>query len=547
MALALSLAVVALALVIVWRYPVYFRADDAYYLEWAAGHGSPLSAFNPAEAELFGTVRPSVNLAWWGLYHLFGLNPRPYQLVLTLLFGFSFVLFYRLVRVAFSGRIALFSLLAYGGVFYYLTKVVFWFYDLQFALAIFLLNLSLLWLVRAASGRGVYFIFGVLAWFGAVMAREPSAVIVPLVLAGYLLVQWRREDLPRFRRSAFVVGAMLGAGLLWILLNPYVHGRQTLAVTGDLGSLFAYATARWRFYSGYLCSQCGVLMWAGTFYLALRSLLPLSRLGEFWRFSLPLAGGAGLALALRPVPAVALAALLVAFVPLLLRRDAALPGIVWFGAPVLGLMTISFMVRTYLLEASFGAAVIMGVALAEWAERLRWRRWALPRAVKVAAAVVAAGAAALAATLVLPRAVGKLEVLRVVSDTRQNFRGAVEYLRDNEDEADVNLVVVEYEDMGLDYGRDVLPLADGPKAHRQKTMSGDELQRFLRVAGRDNIRVRNFGWLRENPRAENVLVFIMNRGEREFLADSTFGPEPVFSAERGGEGAWLTRPLPPVR
>jgi hypothetical protein len=546
-ALALSVAVVVLSALIVWRYPVYFRADDAYYLEWAAAHYSPLSAFNPAEAELFSTVRPLQNLAWWGLYRLCGLNPWPYQLVLTLLFGFSFVFFYRLVRVAFSRPVALFSLLAYGGVFYYLTYVVFWFSDLTFALEILLLNLSLLLLVRAASGKGRYFIFGILAWLGAVLAKEPSALIVPLVLAGYLLVQWRRGDLPRFRRSAFIAGAMLGAGLLWVMFNPYVHGRQTLAGAPGVESSFAYAAARWRFYAGYLGGRAGVLLWAATFYLALRRLLPLSRLGGLWKFCLPLVGGAALALVLRPAPAVALAVLLAAFVPLLLRRDPAVPGIVWFGVPLLGLMTVSFVVRTYLLEASFGAALIMGVALAEWGERLRWRRWALPPSVKAAAAALAAGATVLAAVFFAPRAAGKLGVLRVVSDTRQNFREVVEYLRENSDERSVNLVVVDYEDMGLSYDRDILPLADGPKAHRQKTMTGDELQRFLRVAGRENIRVRNCGWLRENPRAENVLVFIMNGSERKFLADTTFALQPVRFAERGSEGAWLMRPLPPVR
>ncbi|MGD8718887.1 MAG: glycosyltransferase family 39 protein [Candidatus Zixiibacteriota bacterium] len=543
--LALCVAALALSALLVWRYPVYFRADDAYFLEWAAEHDSPLAAFDPARAEIFSTIRPAVNLAWWGMYRLFGLNPLPYHLVLSLLFTFSFVIFYRLVEAAFSRRVAVASLLAYGCAFYYLCSVVFWFSDLTFALETFLLNLALLWLFRGAAGKVRYLAFGAIAWAGAVLTKEPSVIIGPLVLSALLLTRWHRPTTASFRRAAVVAGVMLGVGVLWVVLNPYLHGRQLWAGAGGAESFYPYAAARWRFYAAYLYGQFGVLLWVATFYLVLRRLPPLSRLDDAWKSALPLVGGAALALALRPIPAVALLVLFAAFVPLLLCRDRATPGVVWFAVPILGLTTISFTVRTYLWEASFGAALVMGVAFSEWVDAAAWRRWMRSWPRRAAAAALALGVLVGAGIFCGPLIAGKLEVLRVVSDTRRNFRGAAEYLIRDAGGEDLDLVVVEYEDMGLDYHRDILPLADGPKAHRQKTMTGDELGRFLRVAGKENVRVRDFAWFRRNPAAPNVLIFIMNRGELGYVADTGLRMDVVYSAERGTEGVWLMRPRPP--
>lgn len=534
----LSALVALFCLWLVLRFPVYFRGDDATYLRWAAEHTSPGAAFDPGQAKLFGSLRPLQNLGWWCLYRLFGLAPLPYQLLLTLLFGFSFVWFGLLAERLFGRAAAVLSLAAYGAVFYFLGYIVFWFSDFTFVWEIFFLNLSLYFLLRAVQQKAVFFIPGIAAYLLAALAKEPAALIVPLVLAAYL---WTadRAALPRFRRSVLITAALLAGGVLWLALNPYVQARQVVDLSLGATKLFNYTAMRWRFYAAYLTPGLGVLFFFASYYLAGVSLSAGRDTRRSKGFYWSLAAAAIMALALRFFPSWALWGFFAALAVMLCRRHRAVAGAVWFGVPFFGLITIGFMVRTYLLEISFGAALVIGVALADVLDRLEWRRVIREsRAVK-AAAVLGAIVLLLVAAFGAPKVKGKLGALQVVSDARHNFRAAVDHLAANAELENADLVVVDYDDMGLSYTRDILRLPDRRKAHRQKTMTSEDLQNFLMVRGLPAVRVRNLAWLKKQASPTGAVIFAMNRAEREFLESQNWPLQPVFAVSRGDEGAWL--------
>jgi hypothetical protein len=526
------------AVALVRALPVYFRADDALYLQWASRHPSPLAAFSPVQASMIGVFRPLQNLAWWSLWRVFGLHPEPYQLLVTLLFLACLGLLVRLGRRLFSPGAGWCSLIAFLAFFPYLVSVVFWFSDLSFLMESVLMLAAVNLLVEAVAGR-VSFTWAVGAYVLSVLAKEPAAFIVPAAGAALLLAEWRETGTRLRRRGAMVVVGLAAAGAAVALLHPSLGERQAALGTSGWGELVAFAGERWRFYATQLTAGAG----AGLVALAVLALWARvrprdgSRVLTVW---LPVAVAFGIGVLLRGAPTLATALTVICLLGLIAQRRREGVGGAWFFVPFLGLLTISFAVRTYLFEAAFGLALVAGATLAELAAEA----WADLRRVRRAA--VAGLACALVVALALAGArlgagVGtRLAVLQVVSAARLNFRDAVGALLGPPITVGP-VVVVDYADMGLDYVRDIVPLPDLEKARRQKTMMSHELAAFLEVAGAHAAEVVTLSTFMRLPAGSPALLVVMNTGEDRFVAGLPFQRHLVFESVRGGEVARVYR------
>ncbi len=531
-----AVAVAALA-VVVWvrAVPLYFRADDALFLAWASAHANPLTAFVPAQATLIGVFRPVQNLAWWALFRVFGLNPAPYQFVVTALFLGCLALLHRIAGRMASAAAGWWAVASFLVVFPYLASVMFWFSDLSFLLETTLMLVAIGLLVEAFAGR-LSFAWGTAAFVLSGLAKEPALGIVPAVAATWLAAQWRTTEPARRRRGLLAVGVLASIGLVALLVDPSLAGRQGGFLGTGLAAAAASAAERWRFYSVWVVSGAGVAAVGVGLFSAWRALA--GRAGRASGLWLPLGISMATAWLVRSLPSVAVGLLVASVaVHVVLRRREGAAG-VWFALPLLGLLSISFTVRTYLFEAAFGLAIFVGIVLEgvarEAAERVRRLR---PR---VAAAAAAALLVALAAAG--PRLVDavdrKANAVALVVAARQNFRTVVTALLDRKLPS-ATVVVVDYPDMGLDYTRDIVPLPDGEKAHRQKTMAAPELAAFLRVGGRPQYEVVTLSQFLLRPVGAEALLVVMSRAENAFLAGLPLERSVLVEARRSGEIALL--------
>lgn len=527
----LSAAAVAVAL----AFPVYFRADDAVYLEWAATHATPLEALLGVEPLPFGVYRPVLLAAWWWLYRLFGTAPLPYQIVTTALLFSTVVLFAGFVRRLHGGTTAVLAVGWWLAAFPFLPQVAFWFSDLSFLLQTTLMLVALHALVSWLEGTA-NFLLGVVVWLLAVGCKEPALLIVPAVTV--VLVWQRWPSLPLDRRRVVIAqgGLLAGGALVGMLFHPSVAARAVVVPVGAPPALVGEAVRRLAFYAHAVLGGVGGALPG----LAIWALLDERRR---WRSAWGghvawLVLGAAGAVAARLWPGPALVLLLAAPVAVVGFRGRAAAGAAWFVVPFVALAGIAFTVRTYLFEPSFGMAWVAGCATKQVLERLgqcaarlrvtpRWRA-ALAGLVALAALPVAA-----------PKAVSRLAVLRTVVAVRQNFHELVDVLVDPARVPAGTLVVIEYADLGRDYVADILPLPDAVKAVRQKTMEGRELGALLRVAGRGDLAVTTFAAARGATPPPPAQIVIMSREELEFVRGAGVRCDLWVSATRGREVAGL--------
>lgn len=517
--LAGGILLAAVSFLLPLAFPVYFRDDDVAYLQWARTHGF-LDSLDPGKATLFGMFRPVQNIVWWLLYHAAGLNPYPYQVVITLTYLVAFGCFAGFAATALSRSVALMTVAAYLAGFHFLMYIIFWFSDLTYTLEIMLAHAALWCLASAVNVFSrVRLAAGLALFLGAVLAKEPAAVMIPCGFAFLVFLRWKTLSKGDRIRLAGVAVFLVAAGALWILLNPSLRSRQGIPGGSLAVAWRTFIQPRWDYYARSFTAPPALIIVAAPIFLVLQRLIRSSGIPVAGRTVLALTAAAVLTLLLKRNPAILLAVLIGASLVLVLLRHPAGLGAVMAVPALLGIMTIGYMIRTYLVEASFGLALACGVAFQEC-------RMAFPaaafrrhttRRVKWAVMAAAAGMAALAMLVLFPSFSEKLAALRLLSANRQTLAMAVEYLSDGGNEIPGTLLVIDYQDMGLVYERDILPMRDIEKAARQKTMSSSALHGFLHpITG---IPVRNLAWWNTHEAgAGPATILTMNPAEEEFLA-----------------------------
>jgi len=214
------------ALVFAWLlasvFPVSFREDDAGYLAWAAQASSPMAAWDLQGGILFGMFRPVVNLWWYGLYRIAGLETFYYHFTLGVVYALMLGAFVFAGSAIHGKRTGFLALLLWLGVFYFLQYVLFWFSGY-----VYLLETAFL---AAAAGfaaltvrRTDWALPGVVGFhLLAVLTKEPAGLILPGIYLGLVLAFpscWKNR---RVLVTLFSVGAV---GMAWVLLKPGLEGR----------------------------------------------------------------------------------------------------------------------------------------------------------------------------------------------------------------------------------------------------------------------------------------------------------------------------------
>lgn len=503
-------------------FPVYFRNDDVAYLLWAKTH-TVWDCFHPNTATLFGMFRPLQNLTWWSLYQVSGLNPFPYQVALTFCYLLSLIFYFGFIRTALSSLAAKAALVAYAIGFHFLTYIIFWYSDFTYVLELMFMTASL-WLTAQALRNGSRTVLtgGFALFVAAILSKEPAALIIPPVVCQLVANRWRELDKAGQRRWMIVIAAQLILGAAWLLLNPAVRGRQGLSLT-SLAALHEFILPRWRFYAGVLISGPAIIIWAAALFIPAMHLLThrtTATRAFITAVGMALAG----AFILRLVPSFALIILAVSCLLLVIWRHPAALGALWALPALIGLTTVEYVVRTYLVECSFGLALICGAVVhdltaeARHSLPLRLLRAASQRPVIVV--FITLGCLVMA----IPYAT-KFRALQTLCGNRQSFGQAVAYLTSQPSSTVSPLVIIDYADRGLQYERDILPMNDLDKAVRQKTMTSDSLSAFLAAIG--SIEVHNFSWLLARPSQNAATILTMNDDEVTFLRGRFPDANPV--------------------
>jgi hypothetical protein len=423
-------------------------------------------------------------------------------------------------------------MIAYGVFFSFLTYIVFWFSDLTFTLELMFAHGAIWLFVLATRLNTRRHLAGAVALFcAAVAAKEPAALIVPLVCSQLLAVQWDRLSRLSHSRCAIAAGLMLVAGALWILLNPSVQSRQGIPLGHNTDMLVAFIMQRWSYYAGSLTAFPTILVWVAVLFPLFQKIFSRSSLDASRVMGISMGISTIVALLLKTVPDVALVVLILAFPLLILSRHPSGIGAIWAAPAILGIMTLSYVVRTYLVEASFGLALICGTSAAPLMDRL------IPH-ITIRSGEQHKRMLILCAVAVLALGIGtvsllseKLHALTILSSTRRNFASAISYLAHPQGRIPTPLLIIDYKDMGLVYERDILPLGDREKALRQKTMTSLNLEAFLPPT---SIPVHNLEWWQTHPEVKEASLLTLNVREEEFLNGMALRKSILREWARGG-------------
>jgi hypothetical protein len=509
--LYLSFIIIIITFLVSTQFPTYFGHGDTRHFEAVVNQDNPFAYFNPD------------NLVF--MHYVFNL----------LLYGFSFVVFFKLVELVYSRRIAIFALIAYCCVFYWIAYVPFSISFITYILNIFFLNLSLYFLISAIKGR-CSFLWGVFFYVCVSLTKEAPLIIVPFTVTFYLLTEWK-DLTPGKRKEGITTFALMWCfGFIGFILSPLEMGTSV-----GIGNKITGILQRWNFYAGHLMSNFGILIWISTFYLLLKYFISHNVDRPTKVFYISLFASIAVSSLLWPFQNVALIALFAAFVPIIIMRFKESFAVAWFSVSLCGFMIIGYMTRTYLTDASFGIAIIVGVALSDISSNLRLELNRLPLKVVKGLSVVLFLIICMGIIGYASKIKDKLDVLNVASATRENFRNVIEFITNNLNDHEIRIIVIDYDEMGLSSDdRDWLSYNDLERAHLQKTMKGDFLDLWMKnIVGKKNISIDNLQKFYNNHRSEGSFLFAMSKYEREFVQNLDLKKDIIFKAERGVESAAL--------
>ncbi len=534
----ISFSILILSLIITLLFPVYFREDDTLYLEYAYNnYDNLLSAFIPQKAILADMHRPMQNITWLLLFNIFGLNPFPYQVFCTFLYGLSFILFFKFLKLVFNKQIAFLSVISYMAIFFNLGYIIFWFSDLSYIVELFFINLSFYLIIKAIQMDKQY-LWGVLVYILGVLSKEPVALIVPLGVLGYLITDWKNLGGKKIKRLRLAI-YMCIFGIIYLFLNPCIKYRIGINLHSDISQAIDFFIYRWFMYSDYLYSGTGIVIWITIIYITMKCLFHSQAFLRGKTFFFILLGSVIISILLRVYTEYALVVLFLCLFILTVKRHRTLIGIMWFAFSLLGIMAITTVVKTLLIEASFGIAIVVGVAMNDIIDhfKIEWKQYSekVKRVFNVFIGIILICCIILSGLFFFNK---YIKVLDIVSANRQNFKNVIQYMMESFQKDSSFVFIVNYEMMGLKK-EDILYLPNQEKAHRQKTMNRDDLRRMFYLLKNENIRVINLGDFVGNEFPEGSYLLIMNNYENSFIKNLPIQKELIFESKSHGESAFI--------
>ena len=536
----ISFSILILSLVVSLLFPIYFREDDTLYLEYAYNnYDNLLSAFSPQKAILADMHRPMQNITWWLLFNIFGLNPFAYQVFCTFLYSLSFILFFKFLKLVFNKQIAFLSVISYIAIFYKLGYIIFWFSDLSYIIELFFINLSLYLIIKAIQIDKQY-IWGVISYILGILSKEPAALIVPLGVLGYLITDWKNLYGKKDKRLRMAIYLCI-FGIIYLLLNPCIKYRVGINPHSDISQMIDFFMYRWFMYNDYLFSGLGILIWITVIFITIKCLFNSQAFIRRNTFFLILSGSVIISILLKVYTEWALAVLFLCLFILTIKRHRTLIGIMWLAFSLLGIMTITTIVRTLLIEASFGIVIVVGVAVNDIIDhfKVEWKQCSekVKRVFNVFIGFILICGTILFGVFFFNK---YIKVLYMVSANRQNFKNAIQYMMESFHKDPSFVFIINYEMMGFKK-EDILYLPNQEKAQRQKTMNRDDLRRMFYLLKNENIRVINLGDFLGNELPEESYLLIMNNYENDFIKNLSIQKELIFKTDKYGERAFIYR------
>ncbi len=517
---------------------LYFRYDDAGTLLWALDFKkSIIHAFDPApwfdEYNFYngvgGYYRPFESLYIMLLVKIFGPEPFYFQLINGILVITTIVFMYRIAVMLSGSRLAgLMSAgifhLAFQSILYgtYHVVVPFGFF---FELITFYLFLKGLYQSKFGT-IALGFLFLIPA-----TNRQTTALILTAMVIVFFVLRWRESKFTLGERIAIFLMASVPN-----LLIPFTKNSSHATILSQpfsIAGYFQYVMERLSFYTNLMTSHLTGAIIIGVLLLYWLTNLPLGRLwpkiNSRWIpvAAIPIALIMTLvALKIQPL---AIAVLYLSLLYLFFAERSLQLVIIWFVTS-LGLFSIiNFYHDAYFLEAAFAVAIVLGWLLYKAAMKIQNAFGVLvsPRIEKQILGLSAV-AIVLFAVLVwkvpnLPVIGAKVEAVKILIETNQNFKRMFEYLA-SELPANACVYQLSEEYLGLTMNqRRFLPLRE--RAENVKVINILDSNVMIKVLGRWDIEFKHAEGLTLGI-PENCVFIVHNKLEKR-IATQKFELEPI--------------------
>ncbi len=531
LAIALIIAIAPFITIPMLGSQFYFRHDDASSILWSKEFVYPLhQIFSPDPAVNHFNDYPGMAGAWRPfnflyvkiLWHLFGTNPTPYQIVGGLCFIGAVLLLFVLAARDYGIYPAVLSCLglfaAFHGTMYNLFHIA--------APSSYLFQMLMVFCFWRflQSGRRLYAI-GMVLLFGPSMGRQTTAIILTAVLIVFMIERLRLRS-PRWGRTVFA-GTVIGIQVYMGTLNPNIGYGSVISILPDYGKSIAFVLERYAYYGALLTSGITglivlTILNAGVFHdIASRVQRSQRRPWIDWVWP-PAAIIAALVLVL--AHPFATYWLTLCFVYLFIVESGLRFPLGWAGASLVAYFAVLFYHNGYLLEAALPLSLALGIVAARAGGKVLntlERIHVQPRNVMtlVTCLLVSGAVVVLLAGNRIPFVRKRIELVTIAIDSNRNFARLMQHLSSDLPE---NSVVFELDEEQLgttSMERRFLPLHE--RASVIKIMNIRDQKVMLNVLNREDIQIHPSTRIGETGLPREGYFIALNDFERK-IAESRF-------------------------
>ncbi|MDZ7265086.1 MAG: glycosyltransferase family 39 protein [candidate division KSB1 bacterium] len=532
---------------------LYFRHDDAGTLLWAMEFKKNfLLAFDPRpwfdEYNKYngvgGYYRPFESLYIMLLIRLFGPQPFYFQLINGLMIITTLVFIYKIATLLSNRLAGLLSILVFHaafqslqyGLFHVVVPFGFFFEIITFYL--FLKGLT--------HNQLRPILWGFLLLIPATNRQTTGLILVAMVII-YFLFHWRDATFTIRQRLLILFLAALPNAV--ISFSGHSSNATVLNEHLSQNGFLAFILERLDFYSDILTrGLTGAVLLTIFSLFGLGQVLRSRRLSPWNRklayvFILPFS--LLLAAAFLKFQLLGKLFLLVMLILIFIVQEKLRPIVIWAVGSVCLFSVIFFYHDAYLLEAALALSIISGILLFQYLKLLQqelslsWRPQ-LARILSIASPVliVAVGVVAWRVPS-LPMIGNKVEAVKILIETNQNFKDMFEYLA-RELPPNARVFQLSDEFMGLaPQQRRFLPLRE--RAENVKVIDIMDSNVMIKVLGRYDIQFKHAEGLTLGI-PDNCVFIVHNRREQQ-MAERIFELAPIKQFQRQNTAATVYRVL----
>lgn len=487
---------------------LYFRHDDSQTLLWAHEFtGSILNAFNP---ELWlgeyykypgvgGYYRPFESVFVMFLLNLFGPKAFYFQFVNGVLVIGTIVFMYKIAAL-FSNKVAAFATVVVFHLCF--NSILYGNYHIVVPFGYFFELGCFYFAARGLVKNDYRFLLLSLIFLIPATNRQTTAVILPVLVTVYLISYWR-DVLPGSKAKY----ALPAISLLPNLMLPFSSNSSSgtiLGATQSLDEMLNFLNERLLFYGGLLTNGITgiIIILILTAFTAVKLLHSIG----FWKNmssrpdKLILSGVLVICVTLAIITAqfayIGLTYMFSILAYMLITNKRLRFAGAWFFVSLGCFLAIVYYHGAYFLEAAYGLSIVLGIILFETGQKileyLGIKRWidTNSRNLAVVGLVFFVGfSIPILKTKNVPWLSNKVEAVRILIDTNQNFEEMLNYLAE-EIPRNSEVYTLTNADLGIsDKTWRFWSLKD--RAEKVKVMNIDDTEAMLKVLGRYDMKLKS--------------------------------------------------------